>query len=161
MIITISPNANFIPSINNLNTADDIGDNRNRLQIPQIDLEITYRSGGADALNDGAWWRFPDRGNPVDGGNFILSAHRFYIGLTPQGTKEKSPFYRLEEINKGAEVRIFYDGAWYDYVITERFQVEPNAVEIEDPSEEPILTMYTCTLGGSADGRIVLRATPK
>jgi len=158
MIITVAPNINFIPSSIDLNTSDDVHDSRNRIQIPQIDLEISYRPGDVDALNDGAWWRHEDRGNPKDGGNFILSAHRFYIGLTPQNTKERSPFYRLEELDNGSEIRIFYDGKWYDYVVTKKFKVEPNAIEIEDRTEEHIMTLYTCTLQGSADGRVVIHA---
>ncbi len=160
LFLTLSPNVNFIPTEIDLNTADDATDNRNRIQIERINLEVPYNAGGQEALNEGAWWRRSDRGNPKDGGNFILSAHRFYIGLTPQGTRAKSPFYRLEELDSGSTIRVFYEGQWYDYVVTKKYTVEPTAVEIEARSDEPKMTLYTCTLGGSADGRVVIEARP-
>ncbi len=160
LFLTLSPNANFIPTEIDLNTADDATDQRNRIQIERINLEVPYNAGGQEALNEGAWWRRSDRGNPKDGGNFILSAHRFYIGLTPQGTRAKSPFYRLEELDSGSTIRVFYEGQWYDYVVTKKYTVKPTAVEIEARSDEPKMTLYTCTLGGSDDGRVVIEARP-
>ncbi len=160
MFLTLSPNVNFIPTEIDLNTTDDATDQRNRIQIERINLEVPYNAGGLEALNKGAWWRHSDRGNPKDGGNFIISAHRFYIGLTPQGTRAKSPFYRLEELDSGSTIRVFYEGQWYDYVVARKYTVKPDAVEIESKSTEAIMTLYTCTLGGSADGRVVIEAKP-
>ncbi len=159
MLLTLAPGLNFIPTPNSIGSTQDITDQRNRLQIEKIDLEVAYHTGGPEALNEGAWWRHSDRGNPKDGGNFILSAHRFYIGLTPQATRAKSPFYRLEEVNVGDTMRVFYDGQWYEYRATEKYTVKPDAVAIEAPSNEAKMTLYTCTLGGSADGRVVIEAT--
>lgn len=158
LFLTLSPNLNFIPTSNDLNTADDSNDQRNRIQIERINLEVPYNPGGEEALNAGAWWRYPERGNPKDGGNFILSAHRFYIGLTPEKTRARSPFYRLEEVEVGSKIRVFYEGQWYDYIAAKKYTVKPDAVEIESGSTEAIMTLYTCTLGGSADGRVVIEA---
>ena len=163
LFLTLSPNstvAPLTPSAIDLNTEDDKDDMRNRVQIEKINLEVPYFTGGASTLEKGSWWRFPERGNPEMGGNFILSAHRFYLGLTPQGTRERSPFYNLEKLEVGDRIRVFYDEQWYDYTVDDKFQVKPNAVEIEEPSQEHKLTLYTCTLGGSADGRVVITAKP-
>jgi sortase A len=160
LFLTLSPSIGFVPTPNNLDTTDDVSDRRNRIQIEKIDLEVPYNPGGVEALNEGAWWRHPQRGNPAEGGNFILSAHRFYIGLTPEKTRARSPFYRLEEVNVSDNVRAFYEGEWYDYKVTKKYTVKPDAVEIEAPSDEAKMTLYTCTLGGSADGRVVLEAEP-
>lgn len=158
LFITLSPDVSFVPTPHAIDVTDDEVDQRNRIQIKQINLEVPYNAGGVEALNNGAWWRHAERGNPKDGGNFILSAHRFYIGLTPQGTKARSPFYKLEELNPGSTIRVFYEGKWYDYKVTKKYTVAPNAIEIEAPSDEAKMTLYTCTLGGSADGRVVLEA---
>jgi sortase A len=153
----ISP---LTPSAIDLNTEDDDEDMRNRIQIEKINLEVPFFEGDASTLEKGSWWRFPERGNPEKGGNFILSAHRFYLGLTPQGTRERSPFYNLEKLEVGNQIRVFYEKEWYDYIVTDKYEVKPNAVEIEWPTEEHRLTLYTCTLGGSADGRVVIEAKP-
>lgn len=158
LFLTLSPAVDFVPTPHALNTSDDDADKRNRIQIEKINLEVPYNPGGVEALNEGAWWRFAERGNPKDGGNFILSGHRFYIGLTPQGTRARSPFYRLEEVNVGDDIRAYYDGQWYDYDVTRKYTVSPNDISIEAPTDDSKMTLYTCTLGGSADGRVVLEA---
>ena len=95
------------------------------------------------------------------GGNFILSAHRFKIGLTPSQTKYNSPFYNIDLVVVGDPIRIFYDGRWYDYEVTKKFAVKPNDTYIEAPSSEAKLTLYSCTLAGSNDGRDVIEAKLK
>ncbi|MFO0955378.1 MAG: sortase [Candidatus Saccharibacteria bacterium] len=144
-----------------LNTADDATDNRDRIQIEKINLEVPFFTGGPEELDKGSWHRYPDRGDPEQGGNFILSAHRFSIGTTPAETKKRSPFYNLDKLKEGDTMRIFFKGKWYTYTVTKKYSVKPNATEIEAPSETSKLTLYSCSLGGSADGRIVIEATTK
>ena len=133
----------------------------NRLYIPKIDINLPYEQGDERVMEHGAWWRRPENGNPKDGGNFILSAHRFIMGLTPEQTLRKSPFYNIDKLALGDEITIDYQGARYVYVISKIYAVKPNAVEIENRTDEPQLTLYSCTLGGAADGREVIIATPK
>lgn len=162
LILTQIPRIEQLPvsSAIDLNLNDDANDSRDRIQIEKINLEVPYFTGDASSLEKGAWWRFPERGNPQDGGNFILSAHRFNLGLTPQGTRARSPFYNLGEMQAGDKIRIFNDGKWYDYVVTKNYSVDRNAVEIEAETAEPRLTLYTCSLKGEADGRVVIEAKP-
>lgn len=133
----------------------------NRLYIPKIDINLPYASGGAEVMEHGAWWRKPENGNPKDGGNFVLSAHRFIMGLTPQQTLRKSPFYNIDKLTVGDEIVIDYDGTRYIYVISEKRSVKPEAIEIEQRTDQPQLTLYSCTLGGANDGRDVLIAKLK
>ena len=132
----------------------------NRLYIPKIDVNLPYATGSETVMEKGAWWRRPDNGNPADGGNFVLSAHRFIMGLTPQQTLRKSPFYNIDRLKTGDELVVDYDGKRYTYEISKIFSVTPDAIEIENRTNEPQLTLYSCTLGGSADGREVIVAKP-
>lgn len=131
----------------------------NRIIIPKIGVDISYGEGLA-ALDQGAQWRYPERGNPEDGGNFIIAAHRLTIKPTPQETIQKSPFYQIDKLDVGDEIIINYSGKRYGYKITEKKDVEPTAVEIEDRTEQPRLTLYSCTLEGAASGRVVLYGEP-
>lgn len=131
----------------------------NRIVIPKIGVNIKYAPGVA-ALNAGAEWRYPDRGNPEKGGNFIIAAHRLTIQPTPWATVEKSPFYNIDKLAIGDKVVIDYSGARYGYNISKIFNVTPNQVEIEAPSETPQLTLYSCDLTGAATGRVVIIAEP-
>ena len=132
----------------------------NRLYIPKIDVNLPYATGSETVMEQGAWWRQPDNGNPADGGNFVLSAHRFIMGLTPQQTLRKSPFYNINKLEIGDKISIDYSGKRYEYTISKIFAVAPDAVEIEQRTDQPQLTLYSCTLGGASDGREVIIATP-
>ena len=159
MVHTVNPTSNT--TVAKLEaTATEIP-TENRLYVPKIDINLPYEQGDEHVMEYGAWWRRPENGNPKDGGNFILSAHRFIMGLTPEQTLRKSPFYNIDKLALGDEITIDYQGARYVYVISKIYAVKPNAVEIENRTDESQLTLYSCTLGGAADGREVIVATPK
>lgn len=130
----------------------------NRLYIPKLKLNITYKDGDATVLRENAWHRFPDRGDPEQGGNFILAAHRFEIGLTPGQTKHKSPFYHIDALTQGDKIYVDFNGIRYEYQVTGRFKVKPDQTEIERRTDDPIMTLYSCTFQGQADGREVVIA---
>lgn len=130
-----------------------------RVVIPKLGINIQYAPGEA-SLDRGAQWRHPDRGNPADGGNFIIAAHRFSIQPTPQSTIEKSPFYRIDQLALDDKIIIDYKGTRYAYKINKIFDVKPTQTEIEAASDMPKLTLYSCELGGSEAGRIVVTAEP-
>lgn len=134
---------------------------KNQLIIPKIGLQIAYTSGDESALDRGAWWRYPERGDPSVGGNFIIAAHRFSIQPTPGGTIEKSPFYHIDKLSIGDQVIVDYDGKRYIYEVAKTFDVTPDQTEIEAPSSEAKLTLYSCELGGSDVGRVVVIATKR
>lgn len=131
----------------------------NRLFIPKINVDIAIVEGdSASVLEKGAWHRRPQNGNPEKGGNFVLSAHRFELGLTPQQTRAKSPFYHIDKLQIGDKIYVDYNQKRFIYEITKKYQVERTAVEIESPSAEPKMTLYSCDLRGEAAGREVLEA---
>ena len=135
--------------------------NGDRLYIPTIGVDVAIVEGkNASALNLGAWHRQPQNGNPIVGGNFILSAHRFQLGKTPQGSYKRSPFYNLNKIQAGSKVWVDYHGRRYEYNVYRRYSVRPGQTEIESTSEEAKLTLYSCSLRGPADGREVIEALP-
>lgn len=132
---------------------------KNRIIIPKISADYRIFTGEDWALNLGVWHRFPDRGDPERGGNFILSAHRFKLDWTPQKTRALSPFYHIDKLTVGDEIIIDFKGKRYTYKVTKIHQVAPTQVEIEAPTDEARMTLYSCTLKGAADGRLVVEAT--
>ena len=133
----------------------------NRLYIPKIDVNLPYNTGGAEVMEYGAWWSKPENGNPADGGNFVLSAHRFSMGHTPGQTIVKSPLYTIDKLAISDRLVVDYNGKRYEYIINDIITVKPDAVDIENRTTETQLTLYSCTLGGTYDGRIVIIAKPK
>lgn len=129
-----------------------------RLYIPRLKLNILYKAGDASVLDNAAWHRYPERGNPQKGGNFIIAAHRFEIGLTPSETRRKSPFYKIDTLQPGDKIYADFQGKRYAYEVSRKHEVKANQTEIEDRSSDAKMTLYSCTLQGSADGREVVEA---
>lgn len=161
-VLTQSPE--FVPTTPEAAKAKEeqlVHNNQNFVKIERLNLLVPFNQGENEkTLESGAWWRYPERGDPENGGNFILSAHRFKLGATPNQTKERSPFYHVEKVEKDDTIDIYYEGKWYSYKVVEKKSVAQNATEIEEPSNDAKLTLYTCSLKGSADGRVVLIAAP-
>lgn len=133
----------------------------NRLYIPQINVDVAIVEGDSElSLEKGTWHRNPQNGNPEKGGNFVLSAHRFQLGMTPTDTRAKSPFYHIDKVEVGDEIFVDYGGKRYVYQVSKTYKVDRTAVEIEAPSDEDKLTLYSCELRGEKAGREVVEAKP-
>lgn len=130
----------------------------NRIIIPKIAVSSEIFSGDSSVLNKGSWHRYPDRGDPEQGGNFIIAAHRYISELTPQKTIQKSVLYNINEVTLGDKIYIDWNGKRIEYVVTEKKKVKPNDSTIELSTSTPQLTLYTCTLNGVNDGREVVIA---
>jgi LPXTG-site transpeptidase (sortase) family protein len=139
--------------------AKPAGASGDRLYIPQININIAISQGrDSTVLDQGAWNRKPENGDPVKGGNFVLSARRFVMGYTPQETAIKSPFYNIGKLQTGDHVFVDYKSKRYEYEISEKYTVKPAGVAVESPTKDPQLTLYSCNLKGDSDGRDVLEA---
>ena len=139
-----------------------IKQDKDMVLIPAAGINAEIAEGDANILDKGlVWHRFPERGDPSKGGNTILTGHSFVWGYTPQQIKEQSIFYNLNEVKKGDEVTVVWDKKTYEYTVSDIKEVKPNATDIENKTTDPILTIYTCTQGGAADGRVVVIAKPK
>jgi sortase A len=131
----------------------------NRLYIPAIGVDVAIVEGNSEAvLEKGAWHRRPENGNPEKGGNFVLSAHRFQMGLTPQQTSAQSPFYHIDKLKEGDVIRVDYNEKRYTYEISRKYQVDRFAIAIENPSVDAKMTLYSCDLRGEQAGREVIEA---
>lgn len=129
------------------------------LIIPKISVNAPINPGGKQTLDNGAiWHRQPQNGNPVDGGNFVLAGHRYQFAITPDKTIQNSVLYDLDKLKLGDKILVDWQKKRYTYKVTKIYSVKPNAVEIEERSLKPKMTLYTCTLAGSTDGRIVIEA---
>lgn len=134
-----------------------------RIYIPKIGVDVPLSSEGVEALEKGAWHRYPERGDPEEGGNFIVSAHRFSLGLTPGQTRTKSPFYHINKLENGDQIIVDFNKKRYGYEIFSHKEVKPNETSIENDIKEdgdPRMTLYTCTFKGESDGREVYFAKP-
>jgi len=163
LVLVLTPNVPVLYPIEKIDIAALPGPKEDRIYIPKIGVNVELLTGGAEVLDQGAWHRYPERGDPVEGGNFIVSAHRFSLGVTPGKTRQKSPFYHINKLEVGDQIIVDSAGKRYGYEITKHTEVKPDQVEIEAPladNEDPHMTLYTCTFKGESDGREVYFAKP-
>lgn len=133
----------------------------NRLYVPKLGIDVAIVEGVKEStLEGGAWHRQPQNGDPITGGNFVLAAHRFNLGLTPQQTRAKSPFYHIDQLGKGDEVYVDFKGVRYAYKVITSYKVGSDDIAIENRSAAAKLTMYSCDLRGPKAGREVVEAQP-
>ncbi len=131
----------------------------NRLVIPSIGVDIAIVEGKTEkALNGGAW-RIPGTGKPGMS-NLVIAGHRMSYGFSPDEIRSKLSFYHLDKLKEGEYVLVYWQGKEYPYVVTETKIVEPTQIEIEAPTKEHILTLYTCTPMGTSNQRLVKIAKP-
>ncbi len=124
------------------------------LNIPSIRMKSKiFSSTNSADLWKGIWHK-QSSGNPVDGGNMVITAHRFLY------TGNQNTFYHLPRMEPGQIVEMVWDSEVYLYRVSETFEVSPQAIEIEDDTEDHILTLYTCTPLWSNARRFVVRAEP-
>lgn len=165
---TFSPNLpNF--SINSQSVAQKLTTTQpvvqeNRIYMPQINVDVPIvdvkvHETEERALDKGAIHRVPANGNPKDGGNYVVAAHRFTLGITPSQTRAKSPFYHIDQVKVGDQLYIDFDGVRYAYKVFKKEFVAETKVSIEERTEKPQLTVYSCGLSGSHDGREVIFAS--
>jgi len=156
LLLAFAPSLSFIPS----SSTTKVSASADSVSIPDVGIKEQIYEDGPASLDKGAWHRYPARGNPEKGGNFILSAHRYGFSLNPAKVKADSRFYRIEDVQKGDTIQVTWNDKDYTYTVTEVKKVKPDAVDIEAPSQEPKLTLYSCTLAGRYDGRVVVIARP-
>lgn len=127
----------------------------NILSIPSLGLrELIHDSPDASALDLGVWRR-PHTSTPAQQSNTVLVGHRFTY-TNPQGV-----FYHLDKINLGQELTVFWQQQKYTYIVNRIFIVSPTAIEVESPTNTPLLTLYTCTPLWSGHERLVIQAELK
>ena len=123
----------------------------NTLSIPALGLREEILEGQSVATVDKGVWRRPNTSTPDRASNTVLVGHRF----TYRGA---AVFYNLDKIKIGDELALYWEGKAYTYKVFAINVVTPEADIVEQPTSEPILTLYTCTPLWSSKQRLVIQA---
>lgn len=125
----------------------------NTLVIPSMgSQEVVYDGPTTATLSKGVW-RVPTASDPTQGSNTVLAGHRFTY------TQPQSVFYNLDKVKIDDKIVLYWNREKYTYKVTNIAVVPPTAVEIQAPTDTPMLTLYTCTPLWSASDRLVVQAT--
>lgn len=124
----------------------------NRLIIPKIDLDQHIFEGTSPyTVNKGVWIR-PNASRPDIGSNTVMVAHRLTY------TDPRGPFYFLNKLAVGDEIAVTWQQKVYHYKVESIKVVSPTDVEVEAPTKQSVLTLYTCTPLWTLSSRLVIRA---
>jgi LPXTG-site transpeptidase (sortase) family protein len=125
----------------------------NRIVIPSIGVDEAIIEGqSASALEMGGVWKRPRTSIPIMGSNTVIAGHRYTYGSGPK------PFFNLDKVAKDDVILVYWEGEEYAYRVDTIFEVDPTRIDIEEPTTEPILTIYTCTPVWTAKNRLVVQA---
>lgn len=123
----------------------------NHLVIPSLRLDKPINEGSdASTLNKGIWHE-PTTSAPDKGSNTVLSGHRWLYN-----NPTSAVFYNLDKVRKDDKIVAVWNQKIYVYRVIEVKTVPPTAVEIENPSTDNHLTLYTCTPLWTATDRLVI-----
>jgi sortase A len=130
----------------------ELKDNIYRVKIAKIGVDIpVIESKNSDyALSKGAW-RLPETSTPDKGGNTVISAHRFKY-LPPSS----ETFYLLDKLEAGDLMTVFWAGKKYQYRVATKKIIPPEDLSILEPTQKPILTLFTCDPIYSEKNRLVV-----
>ncbi len=124
----------------------------NTLVIPKIGVDTTIMEGESEKTLDKGIWHRPQTSTPDKGGNTVLAGHRYMYTSGPH-----TLFY-LDKVQVGNKIIVYWNRNEYDYEVTEVKEVPPTATEIEDNTDESMLTIYTCTPVYTTLRRLVVTA---
>lgn len=126
----------------------------NRLIITKIGVNapIIQTDNEEYGLSMGAWL-VPEGSTPDQGGNTIITGHRFKY-LPPNNLT----FYLFDKLEAGDIVSVIWKEEKYFYRIKEVKIVSKTDFSVLDPSNDSILTMFTCHPLYSTEKRLVVIA---
>ena len=123
----------------------------NRLVIPSILLDEKIHEGPSEATLSKGVWRRPNTAVPPAENNTVLAGHIFTY-TTP------AVFYNLSKVNVGEKLAVYWEGSEYLYEVINKQAVSPNSAQVEAPTQEARLTLYTCTPLWNPVNRLVVTA---
>ncbi len=107
------------------------------------------------ALREGVV-HYPFTATPDQYGNVFITGHSSYYPWDKGHYKDI--FALLYKLEVGDEYSIYFSGKKYTYRVTDHFEVEPDDISVLDqPTDQKISTLMTCTPVGTTLRRLIVR----
>ncbi len=124
----------------------------NQLVIPGIFLNEPILEGDTIATANNGAWRRPTSSRPDIGGNTVIVGHRWTYRAA------RDVFFHLDKVKVGDPIAVYWQQKEYLYKVSSVSVVLPHEVWVEEQTNTPTLTLYTCTPVWSSRQRLVIRA---
>ena len=121
------------------------------LKIPRLNMtEVIHTGDSIYELNKGVWL-VPHTSAPDLASNTVIIGHRFtYAG--------PAVFYFLDKIELNDRITVDWHHKEYTYKVTAINVVPPTDIAVQNATDKPQLTLYTCTPLITAKNRLVITA---
>ncbi len=110
------------------------------LKIPTIDLSQVIVEGIEDSAIQYYLGHFPESAMPGTG-NFAVAGHRV--------SSYTDAFINLYKVKEGDELIVETFDKRYIYEVTDKFIVSPDEVNVLNQTEDPTITLVTCTVSSA------------
>ena len=125
----------------------------NMIVIPKMGVKAVINEGAnANTLSRGIW-RMPQGSNPEDGGNTVITAHR-YMYRPP----DPRTFFLIDKLVPGDTFYVYWEGEKYNYKVRETKIVDPSEVSILYNTSTNQVTLFSCTPLFTSEKRLVVIA---
>jgi sortase A len=119
------------------------------LEVPRLGLTVPVLEGTDELTLNRGVGHVEGTARPGEEGNVGIAGHR-------------DGFFRvLKDVTAGDTIRLVTPGATLEYTVEDTRIVEPEDVQVLDPTSTPVLTLLTCYpfyYVGNAPKRFVVRA---
>jgi sortase A len=119
------------------------------IRIPRIHLDMVFVQGVTSKALQMGPGHYPGTPLPGQAGNVAIAGHR---------TTYLHPFWSLDQLRPGDLILIQTREGSYAYVVQWQKILLPTAMWVVAPTQQPSLTLTTCTPRFSASERLVIRA---
>ncbi len=149
-----------------------VGPPDNRVIIPKLHLNVPLVNPSVEALLRQDWTQveadiqsalqqgvvhYPGTARPGQAGNFFVTGHSSYYPWDPG--KYKTVFARLSDLSVGDEYWVYFNGDRHRYIVEKKFEIQPSDTSVLDqPVDQRISTLMTCTPTGTTLRRLIVRA---
>lgn len=123
----------------------------NRLVIPKIGVDVAIAEGEDESALSRGIWHIPGTATPDQGGNTVLSGHRFQY--LPPSSKT---LYLMDKLEVGDDIIVYWEGEEYNYRVNGKDIILPTQTEILEGTPNDQLTLFTCAPLFSTEKRLVL-----
>ncbi len=127
--------------------------NINKIIIPKMGVDSEILEGNSEDILWKGIWRMPIGSTPNQGGNTIITAHR-YLHRPPS----PKTFYLIDKLEVGDIITVYWEGVKYEYKVTESKIVEPNEISILHNTADDRLTLFSCTPLFTSKQRLIVTA---
>jgi len=156
-IINLFKSNNSTENNKNFNIASsfpesDYSISQNRIIISKIGVNapIIESKSPEYGLSKGSWL-VPETSTPDKGGNTVITGHRFKY-LPPNNLT----FYLFHKLEIEDKASVVWEDKIYNYSIKEIKIVPATELSIMNPTDEPIITLFTCDPIYSTKNRLVV-----